>query len=163
MRLDKETAKKIENEFFEYQGQRYHAGAKFTMHKINSYDKWSVVEASFRGYEDGNPDCLIVCYKEMNGKSLVGADIYKWVKRSEIENIIIDIVPGNYYTELAARKRYVKDSDIPVLVIGWVLYIFFMIGGMIFNGYFEGGWLLMTVIFFGWRHYLKTKEYYYYE
>ena len=163
MNLDKETIKKIENEYFEYKGQRYHAGAKFTMKKMNGYNRDHVVEGCFRGYEDGNPEWLLIGYKDMNTKSLLGADVIKRIKRNEIENTIIDLVPGNYYVELADKKKYCKDSDIPILVIGWIMYIFFMIGGMIFNGYFAGGWLLITIIFFAWRYYLKTKEYYYYE
>lgn len=155
--------KKIQDEYFEYKGQRYGAGTKFIMKKRNSYDQWRTVTASFRGYVNGDPNVLSICYKDMNVKSRLGSDYCFHAKRSEIDDIIIEIIPGNHYVELESRKRYVKDSDIPILVIGWMLYIFCMIGGMIFKGYFNGGWLLITVVFFAWRHYLKTKEYYYYE
>ena len=161
--MDKEIRDKMQNEYFEYKGQRYYAGTKFKMQKRNSYDQWRIVVATFEGYWYGDSNKLYFCYKDMNVKSPLGSDYSFFATRDEVEDIVIEIVPGNYYVELEARKRYVKDSNIPELVIGWPLYIFCMIGGMIFKGYFNGGWLLITLIFFVWRHYLKTKEYYYYE
>jgi len=160
--MDKKIQNKIENEYFEYKGQRYCAGTKFTMQKRNGYDRWRVVEANFIGYVNGNPNLFYVHYKDMNVKSLRGADIYVHIKREEMKDAIIDIIYGNYHIEIESRKRYCKDSDIPELVIGWPLYIFFMALATIFYKTI-GAWIMLTIMFFTWRHHLKTKEYYYYE
>lgn len=162
MKMDKEHLHKVQNEYFEYKGQRYYAGTKFTMKKRNSYDQWRTVEATFRGYSVLNNKKFSICYKDMNVKSRLGADYCFDVTYDELQDIIIDITSGNYYVELAEKKRYVSDSNIPELVVGWPLYIFLMIGSSIFNDRVSG-WILITIIFFIWRHKLKEEEYYYYE
>ena len=152
--------KKIQNEYFEYNGQRYYAGTKFKMVTQHRGYVEATVIATFKGCYNGNENILCVDYEVPSTKyrkSVQGIHI----KRSEIDDYIIEIVFENHCPELEPKKKYVKDFDIPELVVGWPIYIFCMIGGIIFNGYFNGGWLLITIVFFAWRHHLKEKEYYY--
>lgn len=161
--MNAEMIKQVKDHYFEYNGQRYYAGTRFTMKKRNGLDKGrTIVEATFLSYVNGNRNHLYVSYKDMCVKSLVGANRIVIVNGDEMDDIVIDIISGNYYTELTSSKKYCDDSVIPELVVGWPLYIFCMVGSSIFNGR-VGGWILITVLFFWWRHKLKTKEYYYYE
>lgn len=160
--MDKEIIHKVGNEYFEYKGQRYYAGTMFTMKKRNGNDRGKVVTAEFRGYVNNNPEKLYVFYKTKKNKYIVETYEGIIVNKSEIEDYIIDIVFGNYYIELDERKKYCKDSDIPSLYIGWVLYVFLMLAATLFYKTF-GAWILITVVFFVWRHNFKKKECYYYE
>lgn len=160
--MDKTIIQKMKNEYFEYKGQRYYAGTKFTMKKGTGYDRDTIVIATFRGYANNNPEDLYICYNIKKLQRITETSVCIIVNRNKINDYIIDIVSGNYYMELESRKKYCKDSDIPELIIGWPLYIFLMILATIFHKTI-GAWIMLTVIFFTWRHNLKTKEYYYYE
>lgn len=160
--MNNEIIQKIKNEYFEYQGQRYYAGTMFTMKKRTGNDRGKIVTAEFRGYVNNNSEKLYVFYKTKKNKYI--AETYEGIiiNTNEISDYIIDIIFGNYYVELNARKRYCKDSDVPELYIGWALYVFLMCLAMLFYNTF-GAWILITVVFFVWRHNFKEKECYYYE
>ena len=78
-----------------------------------------------------------------------------------IDTVIIEIVNGNYYDELETKKRYRKDSEIPIVQAGWVIYIFIMCLLIIFKDAWIG-WIAATLYFFNWRS-KKIKEEYYYD
>lgn len=58
------------------------------------------------------------------------------------------------------QVEYYRDSEVSVVMLGWVFYILFMIGIMIFKDFIVG-WVFGTVFFYFWRkHKLeKPKKY----
>ena len=82
------------------------------------------------------------------------------VKPEDLPDKIIEIVEGNYYTELEARKRYVKDKDIPELFFGWIAYILVMFGLLLFKDWWMC-WIAASIYFFYKRKKIKEENYYY--
>lgn len=48
------------------------------------------------------------------------------------------------------KAEYYKDSEVPVVKMGWLIYIAVMLGSMIFNGFIVA-WVFGTMFFFSWR------------
>ncbi len=91
--------------YFEYNGVKYYVGTKFKM-KEPKY-KANIVEAVFRGADIFFDGELSIMYEDWNfGKT---CRYFIHVKPEDLPDKIIEITEGNYYTELEARKRYVKD------------------------------------------------------
>lgn len=153
MAMVKEYKKRMENEYFEYNGVRYCAGTKFKMKKDDQ-----IVIAIFLGYSGLNDTDVTIKYQKQYDRY----EYFKYVKKTNMQNIVLEIVPGNYYVELTARKKHPKESEIPEMIMGWCLYIFVMLGLTIFNDR-VAGWIAVTAFFFWWRHNKMEEEYYYYD
>ena len=142
-------------DYFEYNGVRYYSGTKFTM-KEPVYEsaivKARYVENSFNG------DSILVFY-EPTGR-LVKGQKGIFIKKEKLPEVIIEILNGNYYTELEQSKQYLPDSKIPELVVGWMMYIFVMAVLTIFNDRLIG-WIAVSIYFFNWRKKIKEENTYY--
>ena len=142
--------------YFEYNGVKYYVGTKFKM-KEPKY-KANIVEAVFCGaniFFDGE---LSIMYEDWNfGKT---CRYFIHVKPEDLPDKIIEITEGNYYTELEARKRYVKDKDIPELFFGWIAYILVMFGLLLFKDWWMG-WIAASIYFFNKRKKIKEENWYY--
>lgn len=141
------------NDCFDYKGVRYYAGTKFKM-KIK-YDE--IVEAVFVERNDCNAGKIMVRYKSKYNKCIYSI----YINKADLDNIILEICDGNYYDELEAKKHYRKDSEVPIVKMGWIMYIFIMCLLVIFKDAWMG-WIAATWFFFTWRH-KKLKEEYYYD
>lgn len=143
--------------YFEYNGTKYYAGTKFKM-KESQY-KVNIVEAVFCGpaiFFDGE---FSIMYEDKNCYGQTRKNFLN-VKPEDLPDKIIEIVEGNYYTELEARKRYIKDSNIPELFLGWIAYIFVMLGLLLFNNWWLS-WIVVSIFFFNKRKKIKEENYYY--
>ena len=142
-------------DYFEYNGVRYYSGTKFTM-KEPVYESAVVtaryVENSFNG------ESIHVIYEPIG--TVVRGMRGIFIKKEKIPNIIIEILDGNYYTELEARKRYIKDKDIPELFFGWIAYILVMFGLLLFKDWWMG-WIAVSIYFFYKRRKIKEENWYY--
>lgn len=144
--MNKKVKKYIKSDYFDYNGNRYYIGTRFIINYKNVH-----VTAHFIGksFKDQNIIDIIIDnglkYPTMTS-----------LKESDFQKMIIEILPISWYDEMERRKKYVNDSDMPELIIGWMLYIFIMVGSSIFNGR-EYGWILITVLFFWWRHNIKEE------
>lgn len=145
-------------EYFDYNGVRYYAGTKFKM-KEPKY-KAREVDAVFQGYFYGDKQQIEVFYYDWNSRGNISKHMIP-INRNDIDTVIIEIIDGNYYDELEAKKRYRKDSEIPIVQAGWVVYIFIMCLLIIFKDAWIG-WIAATLYFFNWRS-KKIKEEYYYD
>ena len=155
--MSKEYYEEHKNDYFDYKGVRYYTGTKFKMkHPIY---KALEVEAVFNGYSWGNEQVIDVFYcdhNDMGNERKNGISI----KKEDIDKTILEICNGNYYAELAARKKYRKDSEMPEVKMGWIMYIFVMCGLVIFK-HAWAGWIAATIYFFRWRKKKMEEEYYY--
>lgn len=143
-------------DYFEYNGVRYYSGTKFTMkdprHKAN------IVKAVFRGADTLFDDEFSIMYEYWDFRKTCQCFIL--VKPEDLPDKIVEILDGNYYTELEKSKQYIPDSKIPELVIGWMMYLFIMVGLTIFNDRWLG-WIAASIYFFNWRKKIKEKNTYY--
>lgn len=168
-----EYYKEHHHEFFVYNGSKYYCGTKFKMKVKHKYGFDQIVNAVFKGYSNYTGGCyggkLFVAYNT----PLDEAEDYKfknglqyrngiYMSEEELQEAIVEIITGNHYVEFEARKKYCKDTDDLNLMAKWGMYIFSMIWGSIFNGRVFG-WILITVIFFVWRHKYKEENCVYYE
>lgn len=142
-------------DYFEYNGVRYYSGTKFTM-KEPVYES-AIVKAR---YEENsvNGESVLVVYEPI-GKVVKGQKGI-FIKKEKLSDVIVEILDGNYYTELEQSKQYIPDSKIPELVIGWMMYLFIMAGLTIFNDRWLG-WIAVSIYFFNWRKKIKEKNTYY--
>lgn len=136
------------NDYFEYNGARYGIGTTFTTK--NKYGM--VIKAVFQGQDYGG---YSIMYKDTCGKT-----IFKIISNDKLVSSIIEILDGNYYTELEQSKQYIPDSKIPELVVGWMMYIFVMAVLTIFNDRLIG-WIAVSIYFFNWRKKIKEENTYY--
>lgn len=156
-----ETREKMQNHYFEYNGEKYYAGTKVKVKVKTMTCSADVFDGEFRGYSGVEDKPFYFVYYDNSGSRYYSPCLYmcNWTEEEVINNVI-EIVPGNYYKELVQRKRYTPDLEILELLIGWPLYIFTMICSSIFNGRVVG-WIMLTVIFFAWRHKVKEDNAYY--
>lgn len=142
--------------YFEYNGVKYYVGTKFKM-KEPKY-KANVVEAVFYGADIFFDGEFSIMYEDWNfGKT---CRYFIHVKPEDLPDKIIEIVEGNYYTELEARKRYTPDSKIPELFFGWIIYLIAMAVITLFNDRWFG-WIAVSIYFFYKRKKIKEENYYY--
>lgn len=142
--------------YFEYNGVRYYSGTKFTM-KEPKYGQ--VVEAVFWNSFENNGMKIDVMYKHYNFKGRV-CEYHLHINAEDVGSKVIDILEGNYFTELEAKKKYIKDSDIPELFFGWIFYLIIMVVLIIFKDMWLG-WIAASAYFFWWRKKIKEENYYY--
>lgn len=142
-------------DYFEYNGVRYYSGTRFTM-KEPKYEsaiiKARYVENSFNG------ESIHVFYEPTG--TVVRGMRGVFIKKENIPSTIIEILDGNYYEELEQSKRYIDDSKIPELIVGWMMYLVVMAALTIFNDRWLG-WIVASIFFFNWRKKIKEKNTYY--
>lgn len=134
------------NECFNYNGENYRVGTRFIM---NYEDK--EVTAHFLNRSVCDDSLVVLIENGLEYQTITS------VKEENLKDMIIEILPINWYTEMKIKKKYVKDSDMPELVIGWILYIVIMLILLIFNDRIIG-WIFVTTFFFAWRHKKKEEE-----
>lgn len=93
-------------------------------------------------------------------KDTCNQTIFKIISNNELISSIIEILDGNYYTELEQSKQYIPDSKIPELIVGWMMYLVVMAVLTIFNDRWLG-WIAVSIYFFNWRKKIKEKNTYY--
>ena len=71
------------------------------------------------------------------------------------------MIGGDYLCEFERKKHYLKESEVPEIIYGWVMYIFIMCLLVIFK-HAWAGWIAATIYFFRWKK-KKLKEAYYYD
>ena len=166
-----DIVKNFKNQYFMCGGTAYRRGTRFKMNY--PFDKTCPTHNA-NGESEGlaqHPETVeVVAYLEStdnDGNVNIRLEEYPWkktkygepvsLKESEFLNSIIEIIPLNFYDEMEMKKKYLKDSQIPGLVIGWILYIVIMLILVIFNDRILG-WIAASVYFFTWRHEKKEKE-----
>ena len=147
--MTSEMKKQILNEYFDYNGKRYYWGTRFTMNYKNKE-----VTAQFNGRSEfGKVSVIIDKYPEYGFKN----PTITLFKEDDFIAAIVRILPISWNDEMEAKKKYVKDSDMPEIVIGWILYVFIMCLLIIFKDAWLG-WIAVTIFFFKWRHKKKEEE-----
>lgn len=140
----------VKDHYFDYNGTRYYAGAKFTV----KY-KGSIVPAHFRSWCKHDPSlCEIVMVYPWPGRTVA-----IWIPRDEMQNEIIEMFEDNHYVERSSKVRHFNDSDIPELFFGWIVYIAIMLVLFIFKDRWLG-WIAATLYFFHWRKKIKEENIY---
>ena len=148
--MTSEIKKYIKNSgYFDYNGKRYYRGTRFI---INYENKEVTADFTSRTKFNEIGICIDKC-PEYGIKN----PILTSVEEKDFIASIIRILPTNAYDEMEAKKKYVKDSDMPEIVIGWILYIFIMCLLVIFKDAWLG-WIAATIYFFRWRHNKKEEE-----
>lgn len=161
---------RAKTDFFEYKGRKYPAGTVFKM-KNPEYSFLDDVTAIFMGSLPelyGNKWAVGYNTNVDIASNIAYRTRKRWktimpVEKDKLEDMIVEIFPGNHYVEMETkRKRYVSDLDDANLVAKWGMYITLMIVSSIFNGRIIG-WIILTVIFFVWRHNYREENCVYYE
>lgn len=134
----------IKNDYFIYNGDKYRAGTQFIM----KYNGEEVTARFIRRISSYSIDVVLIGNKQEILRVMS-------IKDDDLNEKIIEIIPLNYYDEMEAHKRYLKDSQVPELVIGWILYISIMLILLIFKDRIIG-WIFVSAYFFSWRH--KKRE-----
>lgn len=142
----------IKYHYFDYNGERYYAGAKFKIRCEYSYD---IRDAYFVSWCDHDPNlCLVRTVYPWPGRT---ADI--WVPLNEMSERIIEMYEENHYVETSGKIRYFRDIDIPELFFGWIIYLMSMGILFIFNDRWLG-WIVGSIYFFCWRKKIKEENIY---
>ena len=148
--MTSEIKKYIKNSgYFDYNGKRYYRGTRFIMNYENKE-----VTADFTSRTKFNE--IGICIDKCPEYGIKNP-ILTSVEEKDFIASIIRILPTNAYDEMEAKKKYVKDSDMPEIVIGWILYIFIMCLLVNFKDALLG-WIAATIYFFRWRHNKKEEE-----
>lgn len=66
------------------------------------------------------------------------------------DEMIEDIIKVPSNMTASTDKRYYKDSEIPVVFVGWCIYIAFLIFTLIFKDFITA-WVFGSFYFFSWR------------
>ena len=138
--------KNVKNECFNYNGENHRIGTRFIM-KYNDKE----VTARFLNRFDSDNTLGILIENGLERQTIT------LVKEENLKEVIVEILPINWYTEMDMKKKYVKDSDMPELVIGWIFYIVIMLILIIFNDRIIG-WIAVIIYCFKWRHKKKEEE-----
>lgn len=147
--MTSEMKKRIQSEYFDYNGNRYYRGTRFIMNYENKE-----VTAKFNSRTKFNE--ISICIDKCPEHGIINP-ILALVEEKDFITAIVKILPINWYDEMEAKKKYVKDSDMPEIVIGWILYVFIMCLLIIFKDAWLG-WIAVTIFFFKWRHKKKEEE-----
>ena len=151
--MSKEYYEEHKSDYFDYKGVRYYAGTKFKM-KVRS---GKIEEVVFVRQAYKAPECIEVNYRPEGYSYSIAENI----KKENLDNVIIEMIGGDYLSEFERKKHYLKESEVPEIVYGWVMYIFIMCLLVIFK-HAWAGWIAATIFFFRWRK-KKLKEAYYYD
>lgn len=141
-----DIVKNIKNQYFIYDGDKYRAGTQFIM-------EYKGKEVTARFMNRLSPDSIDVVLIGDKQEILTMMSI----KDDDLNEKIIRILLTNWYDEMEMKKKYLKDSQMPELVVGWILYIVIMLILIIFNDRIIG-WIAASVYFFTWRYEKKEKD-----
>ena len=127
--------------YFIVDGKEYYTGTVFI---VNDYGKQT--EASF------------ICYDIDRKKYIYKIKDCTWQVYEELfwKNFVSVTDKNDSRVRIPVTKTR-KDSEIDGLFIGWIWYIFLMAISSIFKGA-VGLWILISVVFFSWRHDKIKKE-----
>ena len=123
--------------YFVYNGQKYYTG---TVVKLRSGKAGS-----------------FICRIAERDWSVFKVDGYRMIIPGDcMQSTIVSITDQvNKNVHMPVQKTF-KDSDIDGLSLGWVWYIFLMLISILFKDCIKL-WIVISVLFFGWRA-LKIKE-----
>lgn len=148
--MSKDYYEEHKNDYFDYKGVRYYAGTKFKK----------------RAYGDTTVDAV---FTRRFGREFWFR--YKFPGRSDIKidrcsekdfyDNLVEIINDSDISEFERKKHYLKESEVPEIVCGWIIYILVMCGITIFK-HAWAGWIAVTIYFFRWKK-KKLKEAYYYD
>ena len=140
-------------DYFEYKGVKYKPGTKFKT-KVRT---GKIEEVVFIGDDYFDPDRIKTVYRPAGYSHMVAENI----KKTDIDDRIIEMIGGDYLSEFKPKEHYLKESDVPEVVYGWIVYIFVMCLITIFNDRWIG-WIGVSIYFFSWKK-KKMEEAYYYD
>ena len=127
--------------YFTVNGKQYYTGTIFI---VNDYGKQ--VEATF------------ICYDTDRKKYIYRIKECRWQVHEEFFwKHFISVTDKNDSRARMPVTKTRKDTEIDGLFIGWVWYIFLMLISSIFKDA-VGLWILISVVFFSWRHNKIKKE-----
>ena len=127
---------------FTFQGEEYYLNTIVNLNRNLSTNitKVQVVEA---GLDNGVPFWTYAMWNHLGGVS------YRITQRSpDVE--IKSIIKSSNTPPKVNEPEYYKDSEVPVVAVGWIIYAIVMIGSIIFKD-FISLWVISTIFFFYWR------------
>lgn len=127
--------------YFIVDGKKYYTGTVF---KTKHYgDAAFVCAYDLRGTQYMNH--VYVIYK------LVSTGGERWTPAEMFQNEFVCITGAVDNEAKMPQTKHLKDSQIDGLALGWLWYIFLMAIATIFKANI-GLWILISVVFFTWRH-----------
>ena len=134
-------------DFFDYNGNRYYTGTEIIIK-----DPYCGLMNAYFVYHDA--EWGMYAYK-------YGAK-YRYVTPENFFRMLQQVTEKRNSNIHAPQKKQLKDSQIPKLIAGWILYLTIMTVATIFNARIVI-WILTTVMFSSWRKDVIEKEGYYVE
>lgn len=141
--MSKDYYEEHKNDYFDYKGVRYYAGTKFKK----------------RAYGDTTVDAV---FTRRFGREFWFR--YKFPGRSDVKidrcsekdfyDNLVEIINDSDISEFERKKHYLKESEVPEIVCGWIIYI--LVNQIAFSPSFSSlcslenaVFLSMTVTFLG--------------
>ena len=92
-------------------------------------------------------DHIYVVYYTIGGNN----EIPGFMPMEIFQECFLCVVDGVESADQMPKTRHIPDSQIPGMALGWLWYIFLMAIATIFKDNI-GLWILISVVFFTWRH-----------
>ena len=136
--------------YFIYNNVKYPTGTEIIMRPLHRNSKCTQCEKAY-----------FICFDEANDTFVYRCDGKQYFLHSNNFWRRFEGVTGTVNNNIQVPEMTrIKDFQITNLFFGWVWYIFIMIVLVLFkNAIF--GWILISIIFFSWRHDVLKKEGYY--
>lgn len=130
--------------YFEMNGKKYYSGTIFMIYQWDKYMNKILTEAVFKCY-DTKLNRYVYNYKKLNGER---TDVFE-TEHGFYKNMVY-LTEKTYTAPVMPKKKQLRDRDMPDVMLGWFVYIFFMAIVTVAKQN-VAGWIWASIIFFSWR------------
>lgn len=134
----------MKQDYFIFNGGKYHTGTVFIITHCN----YKPIKAVFICYD--------TTYEKYTYKLM--KDNQTWhVSAKQFEKWIVSTTDEVDKSVRIPQVKYLKDSQVIGMPVGWLWYIVLMLFGVIVKGCIIW-WIFISVVFFSWRRKKMNKE-----
>lgn len=134
----------MKQDYFIFNGEKYYTGTVFIINHFNNRP----VKAAFIYYDTD--------YENYKYKILDCDDTWI-VNKKQFNKWIVNVTDETDTSVRMPQTKYLKDSQVSGMPLGWLWYIVLMLFGVIVKGQIIW-WTFVSVVFFSWRRAKMKKE-----